>query len=107
MDPNNKKYIIAGIAILGVITLIILFSVYSKKEAYKMKYMAAPSATPDMTSLAAKSNGYLSDSYTGKSAGGDHLNRFSLKNSESRPRVVKSSKIEAYAAPAYDLVHTY
>jgi hypothetical protein len=106
MDSNNKKYIIAGIAILGVITLIILFSIYSKKEDYK-KYMQAPSATPDMTSLAAKSNGYLSDSYTGKSAGGDHLNRFSLKNSESRPRVVKSSKIEAYAAPAYDLVHTY
>ena len=107
MTPEQKKYLVFAIAAAAVVVLISLYSAYSAKENYISRFKPAPEAAPDMSQLAKKSLGYLNDTYTGKTASGDHLNRFSLKNSQSRPtppRRITSSGVEAYAAPSYGLL---
>jgi hypothetical protein len=103
---DSRTYLIVGASAAAFILLcIIMYSVNMSKETYKSRYLPAPQSTPDMTQLGMKGNDYLRDYRNGITQNGDVINRFSLKNSESRPRKIKNAGVEAYAAPSYGLIY--
>jgi hypothetical protein len=104
MENKELTILIVACIISLIVGGLIGYYAIPRKEGYR--YASQPTPTMlDLRGLGAKSNGYISQPYVGIEARGDHINRFSLQNSEARARRVKSSKMEAYAAPSYGLVN--
>lgn len=105
MEKRELTILIIACIISLIIGGVVGYYVIPRKEGYSRYAPQPTSTTLDLSNLGQKSNGFISQAYEGITSRGDHVNRFSLENSEARARRVISSKKEAYAAPSYGLVN--